>query len=88
MGKQSYQEIFKIIKEDLASLSNNELNKIKDNFQEYFHNKQKENPKRYERLNFNTNGPEPSCRDLEDMLSELRVSKFLYTTLHVDKKKL
>lgn len=81
---QSYQEVSKIIKVDLKRLSNKKLNEI--NFQEYFYEKQNKNPKRYERIVFDTNSEEPYSSALARILSSLRVSHFLYSRLYVNKK--
>jgi len=61
MTEQSYQEVSRVILEELMV---NPVDFRKKNPHIYFYNLKLENPEKYERLTFDTNGYEPYCKDL------------------------
>ena len=70
---QSYQEVIKHVKFELEH--NGDQIYGNKNYQKYFFDLKKENPNRFIRLIFNTNGQEPFSRDLEDVLCDLSFFK-------------
>ena len=83
--EQTYQEVAKIVAEDLKKLRTSrgfdtlgEVNK-KLNVQKYFYDLKSKYPEKYERLMFDTNGHEPFSKDLEEILSDFRVCGILKT---------
>lgn len=82
---QSYQEVSKIIVENLVGLKRlgvNNLNKIKTkecsgDYQDYFFYRKSKHPEKYERLMFDTNGPEPYCGDLGEIIISFIICGFL-----------
>jgi hypothetical protein len=85
MVKQSYQEVYKVIEEDVIRLGNKKLNEISKDYHEYFYKLKQEKPDRYERLTFDTNGHKPYSSDLECILTDLR-GKVIGTCLYIIKK--
>lgn len=81
---QSYQEVYKVIESDIRKLGNKKLNEISKDYHVYFYNLKQENPKRYERLNFDTNGHKPYSSDLECILTDLR-GRVIGTRLYIKK---
>jgi len=66
MTSQTYQEVTGVV---LIELKN--INFKSTNIQEYFYQKQTENPKKYERLFFNSDN---YSQDLENILFDLNFS--------------
>lgn len=80
MGKQTYQELTKVIIEDLKKLKEEGIEGLGEIDSDiYFFEKKKKNPERYERLNFDTNGHKPFSKDLSSILSDLRTCGVLIT---------
>ena len=79
---QTYQELTRVIARDLIKLGNKRLNEVSKDFQGYFYKVKQENPDRYERLTFNTNGPKPYSGDLESILGDLR-GRVIGTRLYI-----
>ncbi len=85
MIEQTYQEVTKVIIWDLKKLRTSmgfdtlgEVDKAL-NVQKHFYNLKSKYPNKYERLTFDTNGHEPFSKDLEEILSDLRVCGILKT---------
>ena len=72
---QTYQELSKIVFEDIK-IWNEKSPKWKE-VQEYFFKRKQENPERYERLLFDTNGHFPFSKDLSNILLDLKLAKKL-----------
>jgi len=92
---QSYQEVSRVILEDLLELYKlgvTNLNKInlkefKGDFQDYIFYKQNKTPQRYEKLVFNKNMAEPSCRDLGRILGDFMLDGCLDYERNIQIKK-
>jgi hypothetical protein len=78
MVEQSYQELFKIVGNDLIKLGNKKLNEVGEDyyqyFQNYFYEAKLKNPKRYERMFFDTNGHQPFSEELDCILKDFKNS--------------
>lgn len=75
MAGQTYQEVSKIVLEGLKDLSKHiDLNISEIAIQDYFFNKKNENPEKYERLFFDTNGHSPYSKDLSDILFDFKLA--------------
>jgi hypothetical protein len=66
MIEQTYQQLTQEILKELPN--------VKGNIQIYFYKIKKENPKRFERLFYNTNGHIPHSEDLENILFDLSIA--------------
>jgi hypothetical protein len=78
MLNQSYQEVSKMIKEDLINLRNEGIETLGEiDVQGYFFDKKKKSPERYERLIFDINGQKPFSKDLSSILNDFRISGIL-----------
>jgi hypothetical protein len=85
MVEQTYQEVSRVIAQDLIGLYRlgiKNLNKInlkefKGEYQNYFYHRKNKHPKLYERLIFDTNGFTPYSKDLGSILDNFVVSGFL-----------
>lgn len=87
MSKQTYQEVFDIIEEDIKRLRRKygieTLGEVK-NIHKYFYKRKLRHPEKYERLRFDTNGSIPYSEDLEEILGDFRVCgilKFKYDVI-------
>jgi hypothetical protein len=74
MIKQTYQEVSKVILEELVV---NPTNFKKLEHHKYFYDLKLKNPKKYERLTFDTNGAEPYCETLSSIFSDFRRCGFM-----------
>jgi hypothetical protein len=84
MTRQTYQEVSRIIKKDLQNLRKKGYNTLGEiDSQKYFYDLKNENPEKYERLTFDTNGAEPFSEDLERILGDFRVCGYLKTIVDV-----
>lgn len=80
--RQTFQELSNIVKEDLTKLKKSGKNNLDSiDIQEYFYARKKKNPKKYERMFFNTNGHKPYSEDLEQIHASLIASGFLKYSL-------
>ena len=75
MGEQTYQHLSRIVLEDLKNWS--KKNPSWTEVQKYFFEQKKENPERYERMLFDTNGREPLSEDLSNILLDFKIAKKL-----------
>jgi len=71
---QSYQEVSRVILEELMV---NPVDFRKENPHIYFYNLKLENPEKYERLVFDTNGYEPYSKDLSSIFMDYKLSGFV-----------
>ena len=79
---QTYQELSDIVKKDLMKLKKSGINNLDEiNFQDFFYIRKRTNPRRYERVRFDTNGHKPYSEDLEQIRSSLVTSGFLKYSL-------
>jgi hypothetical protein len=85
MINQTYQEVSKVIERDLMDLrikmgfdTLGEVDK-KISVQKYFFERKTRYPDKYERLTFDTNGPEPFSKDLSSIIQDFRVCGILKT---------
>jgi len=74
MTKQTYQEVSKVILEELVK--NPVVFKGLEHHQ-YFYDLKIKYPKRYERLIFDTNGSEPYCKDLANIFMDFKICGFM-----------
>jgi len=86
MTNQTYQEVSKIIQEDLKRFKKLGIESLGEiDIQDCFFKRKKRHPEKYERLTFNTNGPEPLSKDLIDILMDFRVCGILYDKYNIIK---
>jgi hypothetical protein len=77
---QSYQEVSKVIAEDLRRLKKFGVETLGEiDVQRCFYIKRQKHPIKYGRLGFDTNGPEPYSEDLSSILDDFRVCGILRT---------
>ena len=88
MPEQTYQEVSKIIMKDLVNLSEEIKDFTNFDFQGYFYKLNQEQPENYQRLRFNKNGSEPFSDTLDSIILDLKICKFFYTPLCVNKNNL
>lgn len=85
MGEQTYQEVSRIIMQNLIGLYKlgvKNLNKInlkecKGDYHDYFFYRKNKYPERYERLMFDTNGHKPYSKDLGSIMDDFIVCGFV-----------
>ena len=85
MVEQTYQEVSKIMIEDLKRLKKQKGIETLGGFdyQRYFFYKKQQHPEKYERLIFDTNGAEPFSNDIERILYDFRVCEILYNKIDI-----
>jgi hypothetical protein len=74
MGKQTYQQVSKVILEELVA---NPVSFKKVDYHEYFYNLKIKNPEKYERLGFDTNGGTVYCKDLSSIFMDFMICGFM-----------
>jgi len=86
MSGQSYQEVSKVMEKDIEQLKEMGIKSL-DNLdvQNYFFKKKQNNPEKYERLNFDTNGHEPYSETVSNIVSDFLTSGILYTRYYLIK---
>jgi len=84
MGSQSYQEVSR---EVIAEIRKERVARTKLEYQALFYDLKQKQPTRFERLTFNTNGPEPFIsEDLGSILFDYLLAEILtYVGIHDQK---
>ena len=81
--KQSYQEVSKIMEQDIKRLKKRGLDSL-DNFdvQSYFFKRKQRYPEKYQRLDFNTNGHKPYSEDVDQIIRDFLIIGILKTSYY------
>ena len=82
---QSYQQVFRILKEDLLELKSKGIHDLNNfrigessfDYQVYFFNRKKVYPEKYERIKFDTNSHKPFSKDLASIMFDFKLCGFL-----------
>jgi hypothetical protein len=82
---QSYQQVFRVLKEDLIELKSkgvSNLNKFKIgesfyDYQRYIFSMKQVWPEKYERISFDFNGHEPFSKDLASIIFDFKLCGYL-----------
>lgn len=72
MIKQTFQQLVKVVEEEIKLLKFLEIKKI--DLQGHFYDMKKALPHRFERMIFDENGHKPYSQDLEDIITLLKLS--------------
>jgi hypothetical protein len=83
---QSFQEVSKIMQEDIIRLKKKGLEALDDiDFQGYFFKRKQRYPEKYERLTFDTNGHKPYSKDVSEIINTFSTAGILYTKYYLIK---
>ncbi len=85
MSEQTYQEVSRIIMQDLIglyklgvrNLNKININECKGDYHDYFFYRKDKLPEKYKRLMFDTNGHKPFSRDLGSIMDDFVVCGFI-----------